>query len=212
MSIKNIVSRILREEYDNTSNKLYGYHVTLNNPETIETIKQNGFKVGKGNMEGQGFYAFYDLDRACGYSSKEHRTNYIVKFEITNISKLLILNMSIAYQLYGYLNEHHIADQLERCLPRGLISAYMDYKNYQPSKTLQDYRKTLEELESHDPKEIGLEFFEMHTGDLSNYVNVVSYGTYGLQYRINDTSIAKPVGLYELEPITRNIINYTSWE
>ena len=210
MSIKNIVSKILREEYDNTSNKLYGYHVTLNNPETIETIKQNGFKVGRGRMEGKGFYSFYKLDRACGYSSKEGSTNKIVKFEITDLNNLLILHMDLAKEILG--EGYHLINQLDKIY--GLDNMYNDHLSvFTSGLSKEQYIDKLNSFETNfDYMELPYELFSFHSMDFEDNCNVLSYGQYGIQYRINNISVTKPIGMYTLNKFTPEIVDYTPWE
>jgi hypothetical protein len=209
MDIKKIVSKILREEYDNSINKLYGYHVTLNNPETIETIKQNGFKVGRGRMEGRGFYSLYKLDRACGYSSKEGSTNKIVKFEITDLSNLLILHMDLAKEILG--GEYHLVNQLDKMY--GLNNMYNDHLSvFSSGLSKEEYITKLNSFETiFNYRELPYELFSFQSMDFEDNCNVLSYGQYGIQYRINDMSITKPIGIYTLNKFTAEIIDYTPW-
>jgi hypothetical protein len=210
--MKNLLKHLLREnifseEYDAGTKKLYGYHVTGSHPETLKSIKTNGFRIGPGQMEGRGFYAFYLLERACGYSSKEYVTNRIIKFEISDLSKVLILDMEVAKEVLG--NDYHIANQLDKMF--GLDYCYEDCKKiyYDSFPTKEDYVKELYRIEEMQTRDIGPEFSTMHTLVFENSVNVINYGSYGLQYRINDVEIAKPIGYYDLERTTKNIIKYT---
>jgi hypothetical protein len=210
--MKNLIKQLLREtlfseEYDATTKKLYGYHVTGSHPETLKSIIANGFRIGPGQMEGRGFYAFYLLERASGYSSKEYITNRIIKFEITDLSKILILDMDVAKEILG--DKYHIANQLDKMF--GLDYCYEDTRkithDYFPTK--EDYIKELYKIENMESRGIGPEFFTMHSLDFESSVNVINYGVYGLQFRINDVEIAKPIGYYDLEPTTKNILKYT---
>jgi len=206
--IKPLLSKYLNEEYNTDNKKLYGYHVTGNNPKILEKIKDNGFYIGPGNMEGQGFYSFYNLDRACGYSSKEGVTNRIIKFEVIDISKILILDMDIAKEILG--NNYHIVNQLDKMF--GLDYCYSDYKKtggYLPTK--EDYINELYKIEDIESRYVGAEFFTMHSLVFESSVNVLNYGAYGIQFRINDVEIAKPIGYYDLEPFTKNIIKYENF-
>ena len=210
MKFKDIIQDILNEEYNQDNKSLYGYHVTLNNPQTINSIRNNGFTIGGGDMEGKGFYSFYDLNRACGYSSKEYRTNTVIKFEITDINKLLILDMDIAKEVFG--EQYHIVNQFERCFPNGIDDTYNDYLSvYGPTRTKEEYIQELYKLEEAGYQSIGFEIFTLHSMNFQDNINVLSYGQYGMQFRLNDTSITKPVGVYELEPFTTNITNFTPW-
>lgn len=206
--IKNIYK--INEEYD-SNNKLYGYHVTIEN--SIEKIKNNGFLIGSGAMEGRGFYGFYDFERAAGYSSKEARTNYIIKFEITDINKLLILDMNIAKEIFNKYN-YHIVNQFNRIFPNGVEYAYYDHIKvfkHTSFNTQYEYIKELYRIETKDNRAIGPELFTLQSKNFEDNINVINYGTYGLQYRLNDTNLAKPIGFYEMEPTTKNILNYTEW-
>jgi hypothetical protein len=203
--MKVLIKKLLREnllgeEYD--GHNLYGYHVTLNNPKTIESIKLNGFKIGGGDMEGRGFYSFYNLERACGYSSKQGSTNRIIKFKIVDINNILILEMNIAKEILGV--EYHIVNQLEKIY--GLDYCYNN--SIYTSLTKEQYIDELNKIENMDARDIGPEFFTMHTKDFESKINVINYGSYGMQFRINDVNIVKPIGVYELEQFTDNIINY----
>lgn len=209
---KLFIKKLLKEEFNKMSNELYGYHVTGNNPETLEKIKMNGFKIGNGQMEGEGFYGFYYLERAAGYSSKQGSTNRIIKFKIINPSKILFLDMNVAKELLG--NEYHIANQLEKCIDGGLDFCYSDHKSVfgdSVFSTKEEYIKNLYEIEKGYYAKIGQEFYELQSQDFENSANVMNYSTYGEQYRINDISLIKPIGYYELEPFSKNVINYIPW-
>jgi hypothetical protein len=209
--MKNIIKQLLREnlfseEYDSSNKTLYGYHVTGNNPKSLESIKANGFYVGLGKMEGQGVYGFYNLDRACGYSSKEGGTNRIIKFQITDLNRILILDMDIAKEMLG--DDYHIANQLDKIF--GLDYCFEDAKKVARDffKTKEIYIEQLNKMENMESRWIGVELFTCHTLVFEGLVNVINYGSYGLQYRINDVEIAKPIGYYDLERFTKNILKY----
>lgn len=204
-----IKENLLGEEYSNGI--LYGYHVTTNNDETLDAIKNNGFSIGSGDMEGRGFYAFYDLDRAAGYSSKDGATNRIIKFKISDMSKILILDIDLAKEILGSEN-YHIHMQLDKIFT--IEKCYSDCKKVTTDlyPTIDDYINRLLEIEKTYYATVGAEFFTMHTLDFESSVNVINYGQYGLQYRINDIEIAKPIGYYDLKPFEKSIINYTEFK
>jgi hypothetical protein len=207
--MKNYIKQLLRsgliyEDYNLSSRTLYGYHVTTES--AVDKIKNNGFLVGSGRMEGRGVYSFYDLDRASGYSSKEMKTNFIIKFKITDISKILILDMDIAKEVLG--NLYHIHNQLENYFKDkgGLEFTYNDSKSIVSWVDKNEYLSFLSKIELMDSRDSGPEFFTHHTSKLEDYINVINYGNYGLQYRINEPSIMKPIEYYELQPFTKKII------
>jgi hypothetical protein len=113
------IKHIIKEEIESFVNeelvgdKLYGYHVT--GVKSSEDIFKSGFKIGLGAMEGEGLYAFYNLKRAGGYATKDMGESRIIKFEIQNPKKILVLNnIDVAKQIHG--KNYMIFNQLKNII------------------------------------------------------------------------------------------------
>lgn len=88
------------EEFNGTV--LYGYHVAP--LDSIDSIAKSGLKLGKRSMQGIGIYSFFDLDDAQAYANKDSSTKAIVKFELNDLSKVLIFSKTHAIEMLGEEN------------------------------------------------------------------------------------------------------------
>lgn len=207
--MKKVIKKLLREglmneEYSNGI--LYGYHVTsLSN---WERIKNDGLNVGHRAMQGHGLYAFYDYDHAVRYGMKGEITNpIIVKFEVTNPERFLILNMDIAKQIYG--DEYHLINQIENYFYGGLETFYNDYvKLANPNMTLEQLEEKLNDIENSFDRDGGITFcFYLIPKSLNDKLNIIWYGAYGLEFRINTLRYIKVLGYENLKDKTHTSIS-----
>lgn len=185
---------ILEEEYDKSNHILYGYHVTpLGN---VDDIKKNGFKIGSGQMQGKGFYAFYDYDHAVRYRMKDPFAKLaIVKFEITRPKSLLYLNMNIAKEVLG--PDYHLSTQLDRYYKYegGIDYAFKLAQPFFKNLTMDEYLEMLKLIETDNSESNQRKLpFQMMPYTESDKLNKCWDGNYGLEYRINNLSLTMPIG------------------
>ena len=200
MSMKNYIKQLLREnllneEYDNGI--LYGYHVT--SFKNWESIKKDGLVVGTRAMQGKGLYGFYDYNHAIRYGMKgEISEPIIIKFEITQPSRFIILNMDIAKQVFGP-NEYHLYNQIEQYFYGGFETFYEEVKKANPTMSIESLIAKLNEIEN-DNTEMKQRTFVFHLipSNLNDRLNIIWDGNYGLEYRINRVDLAKVVGYKKL--------------
>lgn len=84
----------------------YAYHRTK--PENIESIAENGFRPGWGDMYGKGFYMTYDLDSQLR-SGMTHYGRGLIRVKV-DMKGVLILDYNVSKKIYG--NNYTIVDQL----------------------------------------------------------------------------------------------------
>lgn len=211
MKLSNLYKDILKEEYED--GKLYGYHVTSSN--NLETINNNGFKVGHRSMQGKGVYSFYDLYDAIRYANKgEVSSPVIVKFKITNPHSLMIIKTDIAKEVFG--SDYHIVDQISRKYWNGergvegfLLGAQKVYKQ---DYTMEALIAELNEIETNNTESNQRIFWSyMMPKTESDRLNLLHNGNYGIEYRINYTNLMYPMGYYSLNS-ERNFSDYNEFE
>ncbi len=191
--IREQIEILFKEEYDASSNTLYGYHVT--SASNIESIKNNGFKVGDGKMQGKGFYAFYDYDHAVRYLMKSHNDLVLIKFEISLPERLLYLNMNIAKEVLG--SNYHLKQQLEKYYKYhgGIDYVFELAKNFKKDLDMEGFLDILNKIET-DNSEQNQRILplNMMPSSESDKLNICWNGNYGLEYRINNLNLIKPLG------------------
>jgi hypothetical protein len=181
---------LLSEEFNNGI--LYGYHVT--SLKNWKSIKQSGLNIGHRQMQGKGLYAFYDYNHAIRYGMKgEVSEPIIVKFEITTPKRFLILNMDIAKEILG--SEYHLINQIENYFYGGLDAFYNEYvKLANPSMTIEQLKVKLNDIENdtYNSKDGQKHFvFDLIPRTLSDRLNIIWDGNYGLEFRINNLRYVK---------------------
>lgn len=185
-----------------SDNNLYGYHVTSRTK--LEMIK-NGFTAGHRQMQGKGFYAFYDYSHAQRYANKgEVNDPVIVKFLIDCKRCLLYLNMDIAKAVLG--QGYHLSQQVDEYFKyfgdtRSGLDFILKQANmvYRRDFTMDDLIEKLNYIEENNSEGNQRTFvFEMISSDVNNVLNICWNGNYGLEYRINRMSLAIPLGYMEV--------------
>ena len=187
---------ILSEEFNNGI--LYGYHVT--SMKNWEDIKTNGLVVGGRAMQGKGLYAFYDYDHAIRYGNKGEITNpIIVKFEVTNPRRFIILNMDIAKEIFG-AEEYHLENQIEQYFYGGFNTFYEEVLKANPNMSIDALKKVLFEIETNNTEMKQRTFvFSLIPSNLNDKLNIIWDGNYGLEYRINSVNLVKVLGYQNLK-------------
>ena len=194
--IKQIIKEQLKEEF--IDNSLIGYHVT--SVQNLDSIKKQGFKIGQRKMQGKGFYAFYDYNHAKGYATKDIGFNgevAIVKFVVKNPNRILYLNMDIAKQFLG--NNYSLLNQIEEYFNGGFEEFYNNCLTPQYEKlSVEQIKDKLNQITENNTEGIQKTFlFDMVSMEISDNLNIVWDGNYGLEFRINNTNNLKPIG-YEI--------------
>ena len=192
------------EEYNQGDKQLYGYHVT--SKENLESILSNGFKVGTRQMQGRGFYAFYDYNHAVRYLMKgEVQNPVMVKFVVTCKNCLLYLNMDIAKQVLG--EYYHLKDQLEQQFKyRGGLEFLLKEVQtvYDKNMTMEDLIQKLNYIEENNDESNQRFFvFNMISTNTNDRLDLVWNGNYGLEYRVNYVKILYPIGYYDFTTTDR---------
>ena len=192
MSMKGLIKQLLREEL--MHDVLYGYHVT--HKENLDSIRRDGFKVGERQMQGQGFYSFYDYDHAVRYAMKNPSDDVvIIKFTVRSPKSFLCLNMDIAKQLFG--PAYHLKDQVENYYKRegGFQYFYEICKSANPNLTLELLLQKLDKIET-DNSENNQRTFWAHLLPKSknDKLDIILDGYYGVEIRVNSTWLLKAVG------------------
>jgi hypothetical protein len=187
---------ILSEEFSNGI--LYGYHVT--SLKNWENIKKNGLIVGGRAMQGKGLYAFYDYDHAIRYGNKgEINDPIIIKFEVTNPKRFIILNMNIAKEIFGS-EEYHLENQIEQYFYGGFNTFYEEVSEVNPNMSIDDLKKVLFEIETNNTEMKQRTFvFSLIPSTLNDKLNIIWNGNYGLEYRINSLNLVKVLGYQNLK-------------
>jgi len=193
--MKYYIKKILREgllgeEFD--GNSLYGYHVT--SLKNLDAIKVSGLKVGTRAMQGKGLYAFYDYDHAYRYAGKgEINDPIIIKFYVTSPHRFLYLNMDIAKAVLGP-NNYHLVNQIENYFYGGFGEFFDEIKRVNPNMTEDKLRGILQNIEDNNTEGKQRTFlFNLIPFDLSDKLNIVWDGNYGLEFRINRVDYVKIV-------------------
>lgn len=188
----------LTEEYDQGDNQLYGYHVT--SKEKLQSIFDNGLRVGDRSMQGRGFYAFYDFNHALQYLMKgEVRNPVMVKFLVTCKECLLFLNMNIAKQVLG--DKYHLKNQLQEYFKfRGGLEFVLEdaRRVYDRNLTMGGLVAILDDIEVNNSegnqRKLVFNLISNHTNDR---LNLVWNGNYGLEYRVNYVNMLEPIGYFD---------------
>lgn len=206
MSVINIINEelelyeriISNEEYNPGDNQLYGYHVT--SMQNLESIFNQGFQIGKRQMQGRGFYAFYDYNHALQYLMKgEVQNPVMVKFVVTCKQCLLYLNMDIAKQVLG--EKYHLKQQIEDYFKyRGGLEFLLKEAQtvYRKDMTIEGLIQILDNIEENNSESNQRLFvFNLISSNTNDRLDIVWNGNYGLEYRINYTGILEPLGYYD---------------
>lgn len=201
MKIKNLIleeiKNFIQEEF--TNGKLFGYHVTP--CENIPAIGEEGLRTGRGAMEGEGIYGFYNFERAIGYGSKNINKFCIVKFEITNFNKIFILNTDIAKEVLG--NQHHILNQIEKIYAHdnGYDGFAKEVKKIYPNWS---DKKIKDEIIDAYENNNGIKFKNYLIPHDYNALQggIIWDGQYGLQFLIRYSHYISIIGYYEINPLT----------
>ena len=214
--IKEEIKKFIKEDF--TGGRLYGYHCTP--CKNLESIEHNGFKIGERAMQGEGVYAFYNLqddssgNAAVGYGQRHISENEfcIVKFEIEHPQWLLILIKDIAEDVLG--KNAHIITQITRQFKGWDESKPNGWDNYIEDlfkRLLPEYR-TPEFAEEHkqwlikqfnSDAQIGSSNLMFGTSQLEYKAKfgVIYYGEYGIQYLIKRANIMKPIGYHHVKRV-----------
>lgn len=190
--MRGLIKQLLREELMN--DVLYGYHVT--HKQNLDSIRQNGFKVGERQMQGQGFYSFYDYDHAIRYAMKNPSDNVvIVKFTVGSPNSFLCLNMDIAKQLFG--SAYHLKDQVENYYRRegGFQYFYEICKSANSNLTVETLLQKLDKIETDNSESNQRTFWAYLLPKSKNdELDIILDGYYGVEIRVNSTWRLKAVG------------------
>lgn len=201
ISMRGVIRKLLRESLlgeEYLGGILYGYHVT--SLSKWESIRDGGLSVGQRSMQGKGLYAFYGYDHAVRYGNKGEINNpIIVKFEVTNPKRFLILNMDIAKEIYG--DKYHLIDQIENYFYGGFEAFYNDYvKLANPNMSIEDLKDKLNEIEVNNSEMKQRTFvFSLIPSTLNDKLNIIWDGNYGLEFRINNLRHIKVLGYKNLK-------------
>lgn len=186
-----IQETLLPEEFVGDG-ELYGYHVTsINN---LDSIKNQGLKIGLRSMQGKGLYAFYDYGHALRYARKgEIKDPIIIKFYVTNPNRFLYLNMGIAKEVLG--DDYPLMNQIENYFYGGFDAFYEEVLKANPSMSVDELKSKLEVIEKNNTENNQRTFvFSLIPANLNDRLNIVWDGNYGLEFRINNTNYVKVVG------------------
>jgi hypothetical protein len=196
MHNKIIIQKLLREgllkEY--STKPLYGYHCTP--CENVDTIMKNGFKIGSRHMQGEGVYAFYNLDNeTIGYGTRHGGMDgfCIIKFVLTNSNRIFILNKEVAKEILG--DDYDIVSQVIRIY--GSMEAFIEKcVMLRPEFRTEEYvvNKLKSDFENKNP----MGFTNIGSSDIIKS-GMIYDGEYGLQYLIRRPQIMRPIGWYEYE-------------
>lgn len=194
------IINIVKEEYDNMILTLY--HVT--SKDNLESIIDNGFRIGTRKMQGKGFYSFYDYRNSIRYAMKDNPYNTtIVKFTypISNID--IILNMEIAEKVYGSGN-YSLIDQINRQNWDGIKGIEGFIKGvrsaYKRNITEDELIVILKEIEDDNSEMSQRKFWgELIPYEWNNNLNIILDGYYGIECRINKISNTKVIGYYDYD-------------
>jgi hypothetical protein len=87
--------------------------------DSIDAIKDSGFKAGAGDMYGRAIYGTYSLKSQFNDRMRKIYGDYIVKAKVNN-NRILFLDMDQAKKVYG--KNHSLVDQLKTINPRFQIT------------------------------------------------------------------------------------------
>lgn len=202
---------ILKEEF---SGLLYGYHCTP--CKNLESIELNGFKIGERSMQGQGVYAFYNLqdnssgNAAVGYGSRHVGNEFcIVKFSIKYPQWLLILIKDIADEVLG--ENADIIKQIDNQFDGWDNYINTIFKNIRPEYRTQEFAEQhknwlLEKFNKNNQSgSQELMFGISNLGDLSKF-GVIYHGEYGIQFLIKKPNIMMPIGYHNVKNVNSEIV------
>lgn len=198
MKLSTLYNQVLVEEF--IGNDLYGHHVTTR--ANLESIRDDGFKIGHRSMQGKGIYAFYDLNHAIRYGRKgEIPDPIIIKFKITSPRTLIYLNMDIAKKVLG--SEYSLKDQINRKIwdtGEGLEGFIKGVRlAYKRDITMDELIEKLDYIETHNDEMTQRNFWAMMIPSTWNdKLNIILDGYYGIEFRINHPKLMYVVGYYDL--------------
>lgn len=117
-----VVKRELGEEI--TGGSIVVYHRTKLTKENYKLLN-NGFVPGDGQMYGRGLYSTYELKDQFN-SNMEGYGSTIIKFQVTDTSKILILDESEQLKVFG--KRIGLLDQIKKILKGGFNGFYKENK------------------------------------------------------------------------------------
>ena len=117
-----VVKRELGEEI--TGGSIIVYHRTKLTKENYKLLN-NGFVPGDGQMYGRGLYSTYELKDQFN-SNMEGYGSTIIKFQVTDTSKILILDESEQLKVFG--KRIGLLDQIKKILKGGFNGFYKENK------------------------------------------------------------------------------------
>lgn len=117
-----VVKRELGEEI--TGGSIVVYHRTKLTKENYKLLN-NGFVPGDGQMYGRGLYSTYELKDQFN-SNMEGYGSTIIKFQVTDTSKILILDESEQLKAFG--KRIGLLDQIKKILKGGFNGFYKENK------------------------------------------------------------------------------------
>ena len=214
--IQEEVNQYLNEEF--IDGNLYGYHCTP--CKNLESIEQSGFNIGSRSMQGEGVYAFYNLqdnssgNAAVGYGSRHLGDEFcIVKFVIKYPHWLLILIKRIADEVLGANAD--IVKQIEEQFGdwdtyMNLIFRYMK-PEYHTQEFSEQHKNWMREKFDKD-NEVGSQYLMFgiaYLGDVAKF-GVIYHGEYGIQFLIKKPTIMQPIGYYNVKIVngSREVSEY----
>lgn len=214
--IQEEVNQYLNEEF--IDGNLYGYHCTP--CKNLESIEQSGFNIGSRSMQGEGVYAFYNLqddssgNAAVGYGSRHLGDEFcIVKFVIKYPHWLLILIKRIADEVLGANAD--IVKQIEEQFGdwdtyMNLIFRYMK-PEYHTQEFSEQHKNWMREKFDKD-NEVGSQYLMFgiaYLGDVAKF-GVIYHGEYGIQFLIKKPTIMQPIGYYDVKVVngSREVSEY----
>lgn len=136
-----VVKRELGEEI--TGGSIVVYHRTKLTKENYKLLN-NGFVPGDGQMYGRGLYSTYELKDQFN-SNMEGYGSTIIKFQVTDTSKILILDEAEQLKVFG--KRIGLLDQIKKILKGGFNSFYKLNKDaiQESIKLLEDKNKLTSE-------------------------------------------------------------------
>lgn len=140
-----VVKRELGEEI--TGGSIVVYHRTKLTKENYKLLN-NGFVPGDGQMYGRGLYSTYELKDQFN-SNMEGYGSTIIKFQVTDTSKILVLDESEQRKVFG--KKIGVLDQIKKILKGGFNGFYKENKDaiQKSIELLEDKNKLTSEAAYH---------------------------------------------------------------
>jgi len=166
----------------------------------LESIIDNGLRVGDRKMQGKGLYSFYNFNHATRYAMKDNPNNtVIIKFSFP-IQKIdIILNKEIADKVYGSNNS--LVKQIERVNWDGIKGMDGFIKGvreaYKNNITEEELVNILNDIDSDNTEYNQRRFWaEMIPYTWNDKLNIILNGYYGIECRINSTHLIEVESYY----------------